>query len=78
MRDLFKDFLILFGLGLWVLAIGLLLGILSIPVYLIETVACETKWTDRSSEFHFFAGCLVEHGGEMVPSDSIRFEGETR
>ena len=55
-----------------------LIGILSTPIYYLEVASCESKWVDRPSEFSFFGGCLAEHDGVMVPSDSIRFEGETR
>lgn len=66
-----------FMLGILVF-LCILTGILSIPVYFLEAAACDAKWTDRPSEFSFFGGCLAEHEGVMVPSDSIRFEGETR
>ena len=58
--------------------LAILIGILSIPVYFAEVASCESKWTDRPSGFSFFGGCLAEHEGVMVPSDSIRFEGETQ
>jgi len=76
MKDFIEYFLIPFGSVL--LCIGLLIGILTVPVYYLEAAACDAKWTDRPSEFSFFGGCLAEHEGVMVPSDSIRFEGETR
>ena len=79
MKDFIRGVFTFIGFMLGILVfLGIILGILSVPVYFLEVAACDAKWTDRPSEFSFFGGCLAEHEGVMVPSDSIRFEGETR
>lgn len=79
--DFLRGFLLPFMAALLclILSLGLLFSPFMWLAYSIHVAKCQRQTVSfAKSEYDFFAGCMVEYEGQMVPLNIIRIEVENK
>ncbi len=52
--------------------VAIVVGLISIPAYYIEKMACLGKYVDYEPSYSYWSGCLINHEGKRTPAETLK------